>query len=63
MRISPLKRVVTENYTDGTQVSRLPNTQEMMDKINEIIKVVNELDSHKSNQVHEKFIKDMTRGW
>ncbi|MGG2091319.1 hypothetical protein AB1283_00955 [Bacillus sp. S13(2024)] len=45
--IQPLKRIVIENREDGTQVTRLPNNEEMMDKINEIIKCVNEHEKNK----------------
>ncbi|MEC1744141.1 hypothetical protein [Schinkia azotoformans] len=63
MRIKPLERVIIENREDGTQVSRLPNTEEMMGKINRIIEVVNELDVQQSHENHKKFVKAMTSGW
>ncbi|UUV47078.1 hypothetical protein [Bacillus phage vB_BanS-Thrax5] len=41
--IKELERIILEDREDGTQVTRLPNNQEMMDKINEIVKQVNYL--------------------
>lgn len=41
--ILPLKRVITENNLDGTQVSRLPNNEEIMNKINEMVRFLNSL--------------------
>lgn len=63
VRIKPLQRIVIGNEDNGNQTSRLPNQEEMMDKINQIITVVNELDSHKTIQIHKKFVKDLTSGW
>lgn len=40
--IEPLKRIIVEDMSDGTQVTRLPNNREVMDKINEIIKYINQ---------------------
>ncbi|MGG0308309.1 hypothetical protein ABEY43_07155 [Priestia megaterium] len=39
--IDLLNRIITNTEEDGTQISRLPNNQEVMDKINEIVKIVN----------------------
>jgi len=63
MKVQPLERVVVEDNEDGTQITRLPNNAEMMDKINEIIRVVNELDAFKKTQSHENFVRQMTKGW
>lgn len=41
--IKELERIIVENREDGTQVTRLPNNEEMMQKINQIIKQVNYL--------------------
>lgn len=62
MKIKPLERIVVESDND-VQITRLPNNEEMVDKINEIIRVVNELDAFKSNESHQKFVKQMTSGW
>ncbi|MGG1147083.1 hypothetical protein [Bacillus wiedmannii] len=40
--IEPLKRVVIEKNADGTQVTRLPNHEEMVNKVNEIIIYLNQ---------------------
>ncbi|PFS71214.1 hypothetical protein COK56_29755 [Bacillus cereus] len=63
MKIKPLERIVVETDNNGSQITRLPNNEEMVDKINEIIRVVNELDAFKSNQSHQNFVKQMTSGW
>ncbi|MCU4999514.1 hypothetical protein OCD70_05400 [Bacillus tropicus] len=62
MKIKPLERIVVESDND-LQITRLPNNEEMVDKINEIIRVVNELDAFKSNQSHQNLVKQMTSGW
>lgn len=41
--IKELERIVIETKEDGTQTTRLPNNEEMMSKINDIIKQVNYL--------------------
>lgn len=41
--IKELKRIIVEEREDGTQVTRLPNNAEMMNKINEIVREVNKL--------------------
>lgn len=41
--IKELERIVIETKDDGTQTTRLPNNEEMMSKINDIIKQVNYL--------------------
>jgi len=43
MPIKELQRIIVENREDGTQVTRLPNNEEMMNKINEIVRYVNDL--------------------
>ncbi len=45
-----LKRIVVEDKEDGTQVSRLPNNEEIMNKINELIRYVNWLDKEKQSK-------------
>lgn len=42
-KIKKLERVVEAIYENGSQLSRLPNSEEMMFKINEIIVEVNEM--------------------
>ncbi|UGO46158.1 toxin [Bacillus phage vB_BanS_Chewbecca] len=42
-QIAELTRIIIENREDGTQVTRLPNNEEMMNKINEIVRQVNQL--------------------
>lgn len=41
MTIEPLKRIIVNEDEEGIQTTRLPNNQEMMNKINEVIKYVN----------------------
>lgn len=41
--IKELKRIIVQNNADGTQLTRLPNQEEMMNKINEIVREVNKL--------------------
>jgi len=41
MSIELLKRIIVNEDEKGTQIARLPNNQEMMNKINEIIEYVN----------------------
>lgn len=55
MPLQHLKRIVIENKGDGTQVTRLPNNQEMMDKINEIVSYINGIE----NKIQYKSIKSM----
>lgn len=45
--IQPLKRIVESEDANGNQLTRLPNNAEMMNKINEIIRVVNKMESKK----------------
>lgn len=45
--IAKLQRVITETKGEF-QVSRLPNNEELMSKINEIINVVNKLDAEQT---------------
>ncbi|OOR30253.1 hypothetical protein [Bacillus cereus] len=42
-----LKRIIVEDKEDGTQISRLPNNEEMMNKINELIRYTKQLDKNK----------------
>jgi hypothetical protein len=44
MTIEKLKRIVVEESEDGTQTTKLPSNLDMMNKINEIIDVINILD-------------------
>ncbi|WP_426940719.1 hypothetical protein ACQCPO_30675 (plasmid) [Bacillus mycoides] len=50
-----LKRIVVEDKEDGTQMSRLPNNEEIMNKINELIRYTKRLDKNK----HSKTIKGL----
>lgn len=52
--INYLKRTIVENFDDGTQVSKLPDNQEIVNKINEIIKYINNNEKLKENE----FIKN-----
>ncbi|MED2185385.1 hypothetical protein [Bacillus wiedmannii] len=45
-----LKRIIVEDKEDGTQVSRLPNNEEMMNKINELIRYTKRLDKNKQSK-------------
>ncbi|WP_243523690.1 hypothetical protein [Bacillus pseudomycoides] len=45
-----LKRIVVEDKEDGTQVSGLPNNEEIINKINELIRYVNWLDKEKQSK-------------
>lgn len=49
MTINKLTRIIQESYPDGTQVSRLPNNEEIINKINEIITYLNS----EENEKHE----------
>lgn len=40
--IEPLRRVIIENNEDGTQITRLPNHEEVVKKVNEIIIYLNQ---------------------
>jgi len=48
--IKELERIIVENREDGTQVTRLPNQAEMMQKINEIVRQVNYLTRTKPSE-------------
>ncbi|WP_231040450.1 hypothetical protein [Bacillus velezensis] len=50
MTIKKLTRVIVETKEDGTQITRLPNSQEIMNKINEIIDFCNRLDKEKQSK-------------
>lgn len=45
--IKPLEKVFVEEKADGIQMFRLPNNLELMNKINEIVESINELDKYK----------------
>ncbi|PEL97689.1 hypothetical protein CN604_18675 [Bacillus wiedmannii] len=45
-----LKRIVVEGREDGTQISRLPNNEEIMNKINELIRYTKRLDKNKQSK-------------
>lgn len=45
-----LKRIVMEDREDGTQITRRPNNEEMMDKINELIRYTKRLDKNKQSK-------------
>ncbi|MDZ5480427.1 hypothetical protein ACQKN7_28575 [Bacillus cereus] len=45
-----LKRIVVEDREDGTQITRLPNNEEMMEKINELIRYTKQLDKNKQSK-------------
>lgn len=45
-----LKRIIVEDREDGTQISRLPNNEEIMNKINELIKYTKRIDKNKQSE-------------
>lgn len=45
-----LKRIIVEDKEDGTQISRLPNNEEIMNKINELIRYTKRLDKNKQSK-------------
>ncbi|HFJ9370052.1 TPA: hypothetical protein ACGW7B_000528 [Bacillus nitratireducens] len=49
-KLEELQRVVLETREDGTQITRLPNTEEIMGKINEIVRYCNQLDKDKQGK-------------
>lgn len=49
-KLKELQRVILETREDGTQVSRLPNTEEIMDKINEMVRYCNQLNEDKQSK-------------
>lgn len=55
MPLNELKRIVVSNYQDGTQVSRLPDNEEMMNKINEIIRFINLLEEEYDGDSYTDF--------
>lgn len=57
MPIQPLKRLIIDNSDDGLQVTRLPNNEEMMFKINEIIAFVNKLEKEQQEEQHDKIFR------
>lgn len=60
MGIKPLQRIIVSNDADGTQVTKLPSNEEMMNKINEIIRVVNKLESDRQNRELGNMFKSRT---
>ena len=44
MSINKLDRVIVSHGVNGTQTSRLPDNEEMMNKINEIVELVNKIE-------------------
>lgn len=55
MPLNELKRIVVSNYQDGTQLSRLPDNEEMMNKINEIIRFINLLEEEYDGDSYTDF--------
>ena len=55
MPLQPLTRIIVSNNEDGLQTSRLPNNQEMMDKINEMVNFVNRLEREKQSKEIVRF--------
>lgn len=49
--IVKLQRIVEQNYDNGSQLTRLPNNHETMDKINEIIYIVNKMEKEHNQLV------------
>lgn len=45
--IKPLEKVFVEEKADGIQMFRFPNNLELMNKINEIVESINDLDKYK----------------
>lgn len=60
MTIKLLQRIIVSNDIDGTQVTKLPSSEEMMNKINEIIRVVNKLENERENQEIRNMFKPRT---
>ncbi|MEY8695922.1 hypothetical protein AB9M90_15295 [Bacillus safensis] len=50
MSIKPLKRVIIKSTEDGIEISRLPNNEEIVSKINEIARFVNTLENKKADK-------------
>jgi len=48
--LNELKRIIMNTDKEGIQISRLPNNEEMMNKINEIVRYVNQLENKKVNK-------------
>lgn len=55
MYIKELERIVVESNEDGIQISRLPNNEEIMNKINEIVRCINHIDKNKQDKPFEGF--------
>lgn len=55
LMIKPLERIVINNSEDGIQTSRLPNNEEMMNKINEIVNCINHLNKEKQDKPIQGF--------
>jgi hypothetical protein len=58
--IKKLQRIIVSNEADGTQVTKLPSNEDMMNKINEIIHVVNKLESDRQNRELGNMFKSRT---
>ncbi|MCY7679909.1 hypothetical protein MH122_13985 [Bacillus pumilus] len=50
MPIKPLKRVKIKSTEDGIEISRFPNNEEIVSKINEIVRFVNTLENKKADK-------------
>ncbi|MEH7552845.1 hypothetical protein [Bacillus altitudinis] len=50
MPIKPLKRVTVKGYENGIEISRLPNSEEIIEKVNEIVRFVNNLERKKADK-------------
>lgn len=58
----PLKRVTVERTEEGIEVTRLPNIEEIVDKVNEIVRFANTLERKKADKpINNQFLK--TRKW
>lgn len=54
--IKELQRIVEIIDENGTQISKLPSNQEMFNKINELVRVVNRLEKFRENTEPNPFI-------
>lgn len=50
MPIGKLERVIIDTDKDGIQISRLPNNEEIINKINEMVDFLNALEVHQGRQ-------------
>lgn len=60
MPIKPLTRIVCERFEDGREITRLPNNEEMVKKINEIVRLVNKSERDKEDQKLDELFKIRT---